>query len=253
MQPMKTCVTRAKVVLSSLCVTGILGCGGGGGDSSTAGTDAGTTNCSGSQQHYSGNSVVDSLISGPSSSWLWNFRASSGGFKYSFEPAVASSAVPDAIAFNDSQRQAATLIFEYIRLVTGIEFVEVSGGESNLRLVNSPDRSRAVFTTWDQSATYIVMTVEPTFFDFHDPRQGTYGYLTLLHEFGHALGLIHPPTLPNATQSIMGSGLVCNTNVDCTNMPTTFGSNDLLALKWIYGGDGFGGEYGYSSRCGSSL
>lgn len=237
--------------IAALCLAGLSGCGGGGSDA--AGDGAGAGACTGSRDHYSGNALVDSLISGPSSSWLWNFRAVSGGFKYSFEPGVAVSVVPGAIAFNASQRQAALEMFAYIHSVTGIEFTETSGGEANLRLVNSPDRSRSVFTTWDQSSTYVVMTLESVLFDFGDPRPGTYGYLTLLHELGHALGLIHPPALPNAVDSNMGSALVCGTNVDCNNTPTTFGRNDLLALKWIYGADGFGGEYGYNSRCGSTL
>ena len=162
--------------------------------------------------------------------------------------------VPGAIAFTDKQRQAALSLFQYITSVTGIPFQQAADpADSNLRLVNAPPGANSIYTTWNGTpASYIVLSLDTGFANFPDPAPGTFAYTNFLHEMGHVLGLVHPSILRDATETVM-TGFGCGSNINCNTPPSTFGKYDLLALRWIYGGDGFGGVRGYVSRCGSGL
>ena len=85
--------------------------------------------------------------------------------------------------------------------------------------------------------------------NYNTATKGTYGYLTFLHEIGHALGLKHPHE--------SGIGGVANTNIDTTAysvmsyrsyvgqpvydgyaqsfFPTTLMLNDIAAIQHLYG------------------
>ncbi|NEO36602.1 MAG: matrixin family metalloprotease [Moorea sp. SIOASIH] len=85
--------------------------------------------------------------------------------------------------------------------------------------------------------------------EYNTDKKGTFGYLTFLHEIGHALGLKHP-------HENNGSGVVANLNIDTTAYtvmsyrsyvnqplsgpiqnfyPTTPMLHDIAAIQYIYG------------------
>jgi serralysin len=241
-----------RVLLLAAAVCSLASCGGGG-DSSETSKDA--DDCTGSTAHFSGDPSIDEIIAPKASPWLWNFLATSGGFLYTFDASVAKDRVPDAYPLTSEQRQVALELFEYIKSVTGITFQPASTpAESNLRIVNSRENNSS--TTWNTSgASYIILDTDTEAFDFSNPKKGGLPYLVFLQQFGYVLGLVPPATPRDVTQTVMNNlfFFVCGEDVDCEKLQSTFGSKDLLALEWIYGKDGFGGERGYSSRCGSSL
>ena len=74
---------------------------------------------------------------------------------------------------------------------------------------------------------------------------GSWEYETLLHEIGHFLGLNHPHEDP-----VLDPWLDNNMNTVMTynhggNYVSDYAPLDKVALEYLYGGDGIGGQYGY--------
>jgi serralysin len=86
----------------------------------------------------------------------------------------------------------------------------------------------------------------------HNLTPGGYGYETLLHELGHALGLKHPFDdsihLP-ASQDNTNNTLMSYTPAGGAH--STYSQYDVAALNWLYGGDGLGGALGINSTTGA--
>jgi hypothetical protein len=246
---MKSLTLRVSLLAVLFCA--LASCGGGSSDSEPS---LDTSTCSGSSNHFSGDSSIDELIAPKNSPWLWNFVATSGGFKYTFDSRIAKDQVPDAIPLTPEQRQASLDLFSYIQSITGITFESAATPEeSNLRIVNGKDKTS--YVTWSTSgASYIILDSRTdSLVDFSKPVKGELPYLIYLQQFGYVLGLVPPAKSREVSRTVMNTLFFCGANVDCEDTPSTFGSKDLLALKWIYGEDGFGGDRGYASRCGSSL
>lgn len=219
---------------------------------------------------YSGDIRVDALLK-PGVFWNYILPARNTLY-YTFDlSAIGSRSDGPASAFNASQKAAAATALTYAGTVTGINFVEVASGASadfhfaatNVSGANTTGFSLTTYGyQYNGSGTITAFSAEA--FIFLDnvefaamnvaPSVGTAGYELLLHEIGHALDLGHPfegpYTLPAAQDS---SDYTVMSYTHAGLVKPAYQSYDLLALKWIYGGDGLGGRFGYNSALGPSL
>lgn len=205
----------------------------------------------------------------------WNYLATSAAANtlyYTFTiDAYLMATAPDGspIAFNAEQQAAVRSLLAYCASITGIQFVETSSSfQSDLFFANAnlaePDVVGECYSIrWllpgaselNMASNAIVFMDDTEWGELNaDPDAGEAGYEYLLHEIGHALGLGHPfdgaVTLPeeldNTDHTVMsytGAG----------DWKSTFQDYDLLALYWLYGGDGLRGSLGYNSAAGPSL
>ena len=173
-------------------------------------------------------------------------------------------------AFNGAQRAAAASILSYASSVTGIRFVETASGSTadfHFGAIDIAGSTTSGLTNSHSNYSYSgqeVASYTAESYIYLDnvefagnnatPSAGSEGYETLLHEIGHALGLRHPfdgtyhlPAAEDNTNNTVMS------YTETGARKSTFQAYDLLALTWIYGNDGLGGQYGYNSSYGSSL
>jgi len=218
--------------------------------------------------HYSGDYRVDSLLM-PAADW--NFLAPTRAtLYYTFDLSVTDAITPDPVnTFNATQKAAAAAILAYVSAITGIQFQEVASGAdadmhfctSNLssggELGTTRTKEKYAYYDIDSVVSYsadVFVTLDSIDPSNANPTAGSFGYQILLHEIGHALGLGHPfegsHALPSAEDNTNNS--VMSYDVTGANK-AEFQAYDLLALQWIYGGDGLQGQYGYNSTYGPAL
>jgi len=221
---------------------------------------------------YSGDYRVDSLL------WLyanWNYKTPSQNvlyYTFTLDTEMYYHADGTNIsAFNSNQVAATEAILAYAETVTGVDFVRVSNpDQADFHFANcnlwdpytSGLCSNSFSYNYDASGNLTSYSAES--YVFLDDQEfgatnlaavaGTEGYETLLHEIGHALGLDHPfegdHVLPVAEDNTNNTVMSYTTAGD---YKSEFQAYDLMALQWIYGGDGLGGLYGLNSTYGPSL
>jgi hypothetical protein len=216
---------------------------------------------------YSGDLRVDSLLH-LSANWSYLLPARSTLY-YSFDLGVIAGEAPQPVAaFNETQKAAARAILQHASALTGVTFAEVeSGAQADFHFAAcNLDTTGLCQTEWSYSygAGNVLTAYSAEAYIYLDnvefaatngaPVAGSAGYEVLLHEIGHALGLDHPFDTPYplpAAQDNTGNTVMSYTHVGADK--TTFQPYDLLALSWIYGGDGLGGRFGYNSTFGPAL
>lgn len=173
--------------------------------------------------------------------------------------------------FSFSQQSFTRTAFDYLQQVTGIEFRETGNGSlAQIHLANID--IEGVFTTglasWrsSYSGSNTLNSYSVTAYVYLDNVEyrgmnqnlapGGYGYETLLHELGHALGLKHPFYEEMGDSQITLSSAEDNTSntlmsyTSSGGPKSTYSPYDIAALNWLYGGDGLGGAYGINSSTG---
>jgi hypothetical protein len=215
----------------------------------------------------SGLNHIDALLdTGPD----WNFLTPAGNaLYYTFSILSGNEAGQTGQeAFTLAQQVATRTAFDYISKLTGIQFVEtVSGSDAQIHLCNTDLQGANVtgLCSWHSSYTYsganlvgyeadayVYLDDVEWFSQNHNLTPGGYGYETLLHELGHALGLKHPFDdsihLPSS-QDNTNNTLMSYTSTDGPH--STYSQYDIAALKWLYGMDGLGGALGINSTTGA--
>jgi serralysin len=215
----------------------------------------------------SGLNHIDALLdTGPD----WNYLTPAGNtLYYTFSILSGNeSGQGGQEAFTLAQQAATRTALDYISTLTGIRFTEtVNGADAQIHLCNVDLQGSNVtgLCSWHSSYSYsgtqlasyeadayVYLDNVEWFSQNRNLTPGGYGYETLLHELGHALGLKHPFDdsihLP-ASQDNTNYTLMSYTNVGGAH--AAYSQYDIAALNWLYGGDGLGGALGINSTTGA--
>jgi hypothetical protein len=221
----------------------------------------------------SGLNYIDALLDkGPA----WNYRTGGGDtLLYTFSVTSGNDSTQTGQrAFSLAQQSWVHSAFDYIAKLTGIQFTETANGAAaQLHLANIDISGTQVtglcswtykysyngdqLVSYDANA-YVYLDNVEWGWQNSDLMPGGYGYETLLHELGHALGLKHPfrePTDPAGTIVLpTAQDNTANTLMSYTDSGgphALFSQYDIAALNWIYGGDGLAGALGMNSTTGA--
>ncbi|WEX89880.1 M10 family metallopeptidase C-terminal domain-containing protein [Sinorhizobium garamanticum] len=209
-----------------------------------------------------GNSLIDGVLS----SVVWNgvityaFPTAAGSYSYSGEKNSGFGAVSAA------QRNAALFAMEQsfgsaandgfsVEGFTNASFALGSANTATVRFAQSslPDTAYAYYpgTYAEAGDVWFGTAYAGTVHDYRTPVAGNYAWHTLLHEFGHALGLSHghdaddfgalPAQYNSIEFSVMTySGFIGSGNTyayERFGAPQTFMMADIAALQEMYGAD----------------
>jgi serralysin len=182
------------------------------------------------------------LVSG----FKWNFSWGNRQISYSFFNGGSYYGNTTMSSVSEATRNNVRGIFARLQTLINVDFVEVTEGTGQIgriRFLLNPATSYAAAgypTTDTLDSTAGDVYLNPTFDNANSTngfqgQPGTHGYMTLIHEIGHALGLKHPhegtsilTTIDNNT-----TNTVMSYNFS-SNSPGTFMGYDVKALQSIY-------------------
>lgn len=209
---------------------------------------------------------IDALLdTGPS----WNFltNAAQNTLYYTFSLNTGTEpGTTGQVAFSPSQQSWTLVAIAKLQQITGIKFVMTTDGNAaqiHFANMDLPNSSVTGLASWSANYGYNAQTNQLTSYSanawiYLDNNEwyaqnsnltpGGYGFETLLHELGHAMGLKHPfdgaINLP-ASQDNTANTLMSYTYAGGPHQD--YSQFDVAALNWLYGGDGLGGTYGVNS------
>jgi hypothetical protein len=208
--------------------------------------------------------LIGSNNIGPNWNWLLPTR---NQVYFSYSPDT-NEVVKDQVSgspssyVNEIQQAAIKSALKYIEVLTGIQFVETASATADLYFANadiSDPRysaftvSRATTNVINNSQEISSLSLKQFIYldnvefakDNLNPIAGSNGYETLLHELGHTLGLKHPSE--NSPNLSLFEDTTYYTLMSYTHfgIKDSFAPFDIAALKYLYGEDGIGGQFGY--------
>lgn len=204
---------------------------------------------------FSGNRSVDALLSGFAweiSRLTFAFPTDPGGYGFGYAQGENTNGFG---AVNGTQKFALRDAAIYVALYTNLTFTE---GQPNqfahvrFAMSNVPSTAWAYLPSGSPQDGDIWMNPSggPTYLI---PDLGNWGYATIFHEFGHALGLQHghpegpadsiflPPAEDNWNYSLMTYRSYTGAQTDfvrgnvTSDNPTTYMQDDIAALQYMYG------------------
>jgi hypothetical protein len=223
----------------------------------------------------SGYNWIDALLdSGPD----WNYLTPAGNtLQYTFSVTTGNEAGKTGQeAFTLAQQNWLRYALNELSSITGVKFAETTDGNAaqiHFANINIADSAVTGLCSWSSNYGYNQQTNELTSYSAdayvyldnsewyaqnRDLTPGGYGYETLLHELGHAMGLKHSflePSDPAGTIVLpSGQDNTANTLMSYTHAGGPYqhySPYDVAALNWLYGGDGLRGALGINSTTGA--
>ena len=156
--------------------------------------------------------------------------------------------------FNNAQQQATREVLDLYASVANIHFVEINESQNQhatLRFAesNAPTTAWAYYPQGGQLGGDVWLRHSLILYD--SPVKGNYGYTTLMHEIGHALGLKHPHevdgyfhAMPHDHDSVEYSVMSYRSYVGASkgaytngtwSFPQTLMMYDIAAIQTLYG------------------
>lgn len=203
-----------------------------------------------SASESSGDGTVDALVAGTSYKWgPIGLMGQAVTVTYSFMTSLPSynSTASNFQAFTDAMKTAARSALAEWSSVANISFVEVSDG-GTIRFGSEATTEFAGYAYYPTTSEIGGDIWISNSFSYNTtPVAGGYGYLTYLHEIGHAIGLKHPGAYSSGDESPYLSSSVDNTdntvmsyNSGSVFYPSTVGPYDITAARYLYGYSGTG-------------
>lgn len=201
-----------------------------------------------------GNIYTDSVLSGTkwaTSQLTFSFPTSASYYGNSYGKGEPSN---NFEAFNPAQQTATRAVLKHYSSVINVKFTEVtetSKQHGDLRYAETDK----VTTAWAYYPSTSAAGGDAWFNNssnwYDSPTKGNYGYFTIIHETGHAMGLKHTfeargsfPTMPSDHDSIEYSVMSYNSYVGSTkgyytneqwSYPQSLMMYDIAALQNLYG------------------
>jgi serralysin len=195
----------------------------------------------------SGDGNLDTVVVGTASKWGIGMMGVSTTVTYSFMDNLPSYHDADSTftVFSSAMETAARSALSVWAAAANITFVEVSdsGDGGQIRFGANYQSSSSGYAYYPSTSAIGGDVMIANNFDYNlNPQAGGFGYLTMLHEIGHAIGLKHP-----GNYSAGAEGPFLDSSIDTTDTtvmsyntgtvvyPSSLGWLDVLAAQYLYG------------------